>query len=152
VSWPWILIAWLAGVGLLLVELFVPGIILGSIGTLLIAGAVVAMFAYYGGAAGSGLMAGSLALVALVIKVGVSRLSHEHRLDEEAGYVGTDDLSDMLGEVGVAATMLRPGGFATIAGKRVDVVTRGEHLEKGTPVVVCNVEGNVVEVRQSEKE
>lgn len=147
-SWGWILSGWLAGFALMLVELFVPGIIVGAVGALLTAAAVVAAFLYQGTEAGLGMLVGSLAFGGVLIKLGASRLTHRHQLDEAAGFVGTDDLSDLLGQHGVAATLLRPGGFATIDGKRVDVVARGEHLPKGTPVVVCGVSGNTVEVRQ----
>jgi membrane-bound serine protease (ClpP class) len=45
--------------------------------------------------------------------------------------------------------MLRPGGTARIGERRVDVVTRGEFLEPGTPLVVVEIEGNrVVVARQ----
>jgi membrane-bound serine protease (ClpP class) len=47
---------------------------------------------------------------------------------------------------GVAESDLRPSGFARIDGRRVDVITRGEVLARGTPVRVVLVEGNRVVV------
>jgi membrane-bound serine protease (ClpP class) len=57
----------------------------------------------------------------------------------------------LLGAVGVAESMLRPGGTARLRASgmeelRVDVVTRGEFLDPQTPLIVIEVEGNRVVV------
>lgn len=58
---------------------------------------------------------------------------------------------DLVGRRGRTATMLRPAGHATIEGRRVDVVSRGEMIDEGVPVVVVEVEGNrVVVARDAE--
>jgi membrane-bound serine protease (ClpP class) len=49
----------------------------------------------------------------------------------------------------VVAT-LRPAGIARIDGRRVDVVSRGEMIESGSPVRVLSVEGNRVVVVRDE--
>ena len=48
--------------------------------------------------------------------------------------------------LGVALSALRPAGFARIDGKKVDVVTRGDMLPAGCPIVVLEVGGNRVVV------
>jgi membrane-bound ClpP family serine protease len=58
----------------------------------------------------------------------------------------------LVGRRGVAATMLRPAGHATIDGRRVDVVSRGEMIDEGVPVVVVEVEGNRVVVARDAAE
>ncbi|GAB4159034.1 MAG: hypothetical protein Fur0037_26370 [Planctomycetota bacterium] len=57
-------------------------------------------------------------------------------------------LEGLLGKRGVAISPLRPAGFARIEGRKVDVVTRGEMLDEGSRVVVTEVKGNRVVVRQ----
>ncbi len=52
----------------------------------------------------------------------------------------------LLHQQGVTTTALRPAGFARIAGRKVDVVTRGEMLPADCPVVVLEVRGNHVVV------
>lgn len=52
----------------------------------------------------------------------------------------------LIGRVGVAVTVLRPAGVVELDGEPVDVVTRGEYLEPGTPLKVVAVEGNRVVV------
>jgi membrane-bound serine protease (ClpP class) len=49
--------------------------------------------------------------------------------------------STLLGARGVALSDLRPGGFADIAGDRVDVVTRGEYINAGEPIEVIADQG-----------
>lgn len=59
-------------------------------------------------------------------------------------------LHEFLDKTGVALSALRPAGFARIDGQRVDVVTRGELLDKNCPVKVVEVEGNRVVVSRRE--
>lgn len=81
------------------------------------------------------------------------RLLVRDRLTTEEGYVaGRADQADYIGKTGVAATMLRPAGTVELDdGTRIDVVTRGEFIEKGEPVQVTRKEGTwlVVEKRRT---
>ena len=58
-----------------------------------------------------------------------------------------DAFENLLGQYGVAHTVLRPAGIATISGRRVHVVTDGEYIDRGTEVVVSEVDGARVVVR-----
>jgi len=60
--------------------------------------------------------------------------------------VVTGELAALLHKEGIALSPLRPAGFARIDGRRVDVVTRGEMLDKDCPVRVVEVQGNRVVV------
>lgn len=53
---------------------------------------------------------------------------------------------ELVGRAGVVLSPLRPAGTARIDGRRVDVVSRGELVEAGTPVRVVEVRGNRVVV------
>ena len=57
---------------------------------------------------------------------------------------------DLVGRDGVTLSDLRPAGFARIDGRRVDVVSRGEGIENGTPVRVLEVSGNRVVVTRAD--
>ena len=57
-------------------------------------------------------------------------------------YVTSDDHSALRGKVGTAASYLRPAGIASIDGHRVDVLTEGEFIPRGTPIRVMRVEGS----------
>jgi membrane-bound serine protease (ClpP class) len=62
--------------------------------------------------------------------------------------VPTTDPRDALplGTEGEIEAACRPAGMARLAGRRVDVVTRGEWIEAGERVRVAEVEGNRVVV------
>jgi membrane-bound ClpP family serine protease len=73
-------------------------------------------------------------------------------LSREAGYTSQSEaLAGWLGKTGEAITDLRPAGTAKIEGKRVDVVSRGEYIGKGSQIRVTAVDGNRVVVREISK-
>ena len=71
------------------------------------------------------------------------------RSTTKAGYVSNDVLEDLAGKEGVAHTTLRPAGIAKIDGNLVDVVTEGDFIDAGSPIVVLRVVGgrNIVRKR-----
>ena len=73
-------------------------------------------------------------------------LSEEEKAD--AGYTSRSNLSELLGTEGVALTTLRPAGTGDFSGRRVDVVADSEYIESGKPIVVTEVEGMRVVVRE----
>jgi membrane-bound serine protease (ClpP class) len=62
----------------------------------------------------------------------------------EAGFVAQTDQEEeaAIGLQGVATTMLRPAGRGRFGATTLHVVSRGEFLAPGTPIVVTQVEGN----------
>jgi len=71
--------------------------------------------------------------------------------EEPAGESRTasrNEFQDMVGERGVALTLLRPSGFAQFGGKRLSVVTEGEFIDKDSHVEIGWVEGPRVVVRR----
>ncbi len=53
-----------------------------------------------------------------------------------------------MGKSGTAVSPLRPAGIADIEGERLDVVSDGELIEPGAPIVVTRVDGNRIVVRR----
>jgi membrane-bound serine protease (ClpP class) len=68
-----------------------------------------------------------------------------HRLaltgSQGSDYVAGPDYTDLYGKIGTAASFLRPAGIATIDGRRIDVLTKGEFIPQGTPIRVIRIEG-----------
>jgi membrane-bound serine protease (ClpP class) len=62
-------------------------------------------------------------------------------------YVAAPDQTSLIGHAGIATSFLRPAGVAAIDGKRVDVLTEGDFVAAGSPVVVTRVEGARIFVR-----
>jgi membrane-bound serine protease (ClpP class) len=54
---------------------------------------------------------------------------------------------ELIGKTGVAITTLRPAGIAEIEGRRVDVATAGEFIQKGATVTVIQAQGMHIRVR-----
>ena len=140
---------------LLLVEIFVPGGVIGVIG-----GALVVFGCYKAFGLGAGWGFGSLAFSVLVTLVMVkgflrSRAAHGLVLDGEepkTWKAAEKGLSALLGREGLTISPLRPAGLAEIDGQRVDVVADGEFLAEGVIVRVAEVEGNRVVVEAVEIE
>ena len=65
---------------------------------------------------------------------------------------GASDVRDLslVGEEGEVEAPLRPAGIARLAGRRVDVVSRGEAIEQGSRVRVIEVSGNRVVVTRAD--
>jgi membrane-bound serine protease (ClpP class) len=58
----------------------------------------------------------------------------------------------LIGLSGNALTNLRPSGSALFNGKRYDVVSRGDFIDKGTTVTVVSVDGNRIVVKCQDPE
>jgi len=60
------------------------------------------------------------------------------------------ELEKYLHQQGRAVSDLRPGGVAMITGRKVDVVSRGEYIDKNSELLVIAVTGNQVIVKKTE--
>jgi len=160
------ILMFLVGLGLILVEVFIiPGFgIAGISGILLI---IASLFlALVGADPFIDMRAVSMAIIQLTVALVLSIiliillakflpgtaifkkfvLSVEEKSEE--GFVSHTTTEDMVGKKGNALTDLRPAGTAEIDGKRVDVVTDSEFIEKGSKIEVVEVEGIRVVVRE----
>jgi len=166
------LLLFVAGVMLLLVEVFVlPGFgVVGGLGIALLFASVVLMLQQFNWpttpsesvafrlnllqAVGT-FLATALGLFLLVRFMGsVPILNRLIRRETMASATlgaplkeGETALSEMIGQVGLALTPLRPAGRAEFGPRLLDVVTEGEFVEKGTRVQVVAVRGLTVVVR-----
>lgn len=153
------------GVLLLAVEIFVfPGF--GVIGALGVASLVVGLaFSLLGPGSTAGVVVGVLTrlmtslLVAVVAAIALLRLLPrtpfgrklvlETGMSAKQGYVSPAESEvHLLGCHGVATSPLHPSGLASIAAQRVDVISEGEYIAAGEPIVVVRVDGNRVVVRR----
>jgi membrane-bound serine protease (ClpP class) len=73
----------------------------------------------------------------------------------ESGYVSNRNRTELIGIMGIALTDLRPSGTVLVDDERIDVVSEGSFIAKGTKVKFIKVEGSRIVVREltdSEKE
>lgn len=152
----WIIALLVLGVILLFLEIFVPGGILGTIGVILLATGVfgVADSTAQGIAYVSSMLIVLGILIALSFRIPQSkrfwkRLSLTTTQSKSEGYVAPNqNLEGFLGCEGIALSQLRPAGKADFNGNRIDVVTEGGFISKGTRIKVIEVEGTRVIVRE----
>jgi membrane-bound serine protease (ClpP class) len=155
-SWVEILIA-LLGLLAIAAEVFVlPGFgVAGIVGIGMLGAAI--LLSMLGPAPGAGDVAqalgalGAAAVVTLAVgyawirKLPTSKrfsgLLLQDRMHSSAGYISATARNELVGQGGVALTALRPAGVADVAGERLDVVTEGEFIVAGTPVVVTRSDG-----------
>ena len=155
-----VILFFLAGTALLVIEVFMPGFGIAGISGLVLEGVSIAlMFANHGPLAALGLTILVLALIGVVISVTLrsatkGRLSHSAFILKKAetasdGYTATQsDLDVFVGKEGVVTTTLRPVGMVEIDGVKLNVDSDGEFVPKGTPVRVTRTDGLRLIVRK----
>ena len=144
----------MAGVALLLAEVFLPGMIAGVLGVVCLLGAAVVGFAEFGPKVGSlilmaELIAGTVLTILWMRYFPKTPLGRKYILDPSTAAHAPTDPEKWLGHEGTALTDLRPAGSARLDGEKVDVTTSGEHLESGTRVKVVRVDGPSIFVRRA---
>jgi membrane-bound serine protease (ClpP class) len=74
--------------------------------------------------------------------------------DVDAGYIVQTEAEERagVGLRGVATSVLRPAGRGRFDGVTMDIVTRGEYIERGRPVRIIEVEGNRYVVEEVKEE
>ncbi len=98
--------------------------------------------------------AADIIMIPLLVLLGLKLLAKSpvtlrKTLSKEDGVVSQKDSMDkLLNASGVAVTDLRPAGSIRINDKKIDAVTQGEYIDKGTLVNVVQVTGNQIIVKE----
>jgi membrane-bound serine protease (ClpP class) len=151
-----IIVLFVVGFALVAAEVFLPGLILGTIGLLCLIASVVLVFSQYGTSAGvlAAFLVGGLSFVGFIVWLNIfPRTFIGRRLMLQTCQPA--DLTaaahqTMIGVTGEALTPLRPSGTAQINGTRIDVTAVGDFLESGEQVVVIAADGMRVAVRRKD--
>lgn len=148
----------LVGVVVVIAEIILPsGGIISILALSIFAYSLFIVFTDISTAAGFVFVAADFVLIPVLVIVGLklmakSPVTLRKTLSREEGVsVQSQDLESYIGEKGTAVTDLRPAGIAVINGRRVDVVTRGEYLEKDAVILVTAVTGNQIIVRNTDE-
>ena len=150
------LILFVIGIGLVLLEFFVPGGIVGVIGTVSI---LASLFLATDNVVHMGisiLISIGISIFASIIMIRVfgKKMSLFRKIiltdstNTQSGYVSNRNRTELLGLEGVTLTTLRPAGTVLIGQERIDVVSEGEYIPKDQKVKVIAVEGARVVVRE----
>lgn len=151
----WIIFLLVIGLLMVCLEVFIPGGIVGTLGSFCLLGSIVMAFTEQGATFGFYWLGAVAVLTLLGLFISIKALPHSpagKRLflgsSEEGFSAAEEGMERWIGKRGEAITTLRPAGMIEVGGERIDVVTGGEYLPKGTPVEVIRVDGNRVVVRQ----
>ena len=145
----------LVGVLVIIAEIILPS---GGLLSLLAAGlfgySLYIVFMDISASAGVAFITADLILIPFLVYMGIKFLAKSPvtlrtRLSKEDGVTSqSPDENDYLGSRGRSLTDLRPSGVALIDDERIDVVTRGEYIDKQVSIVVIGVRGNQIIVKQ----
>ena len=146
----------IAGLILLILEIFLPGGILGALAYLcFLSGTIMA----YGISANFGhsilLFSISSVLFSLYytfIYFQKTKIGKKLTLNTATERLDIyDEKLELKGLIGRTVTDIRPGGMVLVGGKRYDALSSGEPISAGKKVVVFEVEGNNIYIREQEK-
>lgn len=168
----WEILVFIIGLGLLAVEIFVlPGFgIAGISGLVLIFGSLVLIMLdndwfdfsrIASDALRNSLIAVGLGMTGALVTIIVGgarfvqskrfkKMTLQHTLEKEDGYTSNFNRLAMIGKTGTAYTVLRPSGKVMIENVIYDAFTRGDYIEKNTPIIVIDQEGTSIKVKKSD--
>lgn len=146
----------LAGVIIIIAEIFLPS---GGLLSLMAAGLFVyslfIVFHDISTMVGTYFVLADLFIIPVLVAVGLKILARSpatlrETLSSDSGVVSqSPELKSFVGREGKSVTALHPGGTAIIDGKRLDVVSRGEYIDKDSNLVVVEATGNQIIVREN---
>jgi membrane-bound serine protease (ClpP class) len=144
------------GIGLILLEFFIPGGIAGAIGFIAV---IASFFVASDNMVHMGIsiliaLSASILLSILMIRVFGKRMKLFKRIiltdstSTEKGYVSNKNRLELIGVEGIALTPLRPSGTILVEDERIDVVSEGAFISKDTRVRIIKTEGSRIVVRE----
>ncbi|MBR1683959.1 MAG: hypothetical protein IJ708_02395 [Clostridia bacterium] len=148
----------LVGIGLIVLEAFMPGFgVPGICGILMEIAAIVIAYVYHGAVLALIMGLIILSVIAIVLSVCLrsavkgkfskSQMVLRDVEGKEDGYVAAEDMQVFLGREGETTGALRPAGIADFDGVRLNVVSEGEFIPAGTRVRIARAEGSRIVVK-----
>lgn len=150
------IILFVLGIGLIILEFFLPGGIAGIFGFISI---LASLFLATDNIIHMGislLIAIGISILAsiLMVKVFGKKMSIFKKIiltdstNTESGYVSNINRTELIGLEGITMTALRPAGTVVVKDERIDVVSEGSFILKDKKVKIVKVEGARIVVRE----
>ena len=152
------LVTLLLGLGMIIVEMLIPGV--GVIG---IIGLVAVIFVLYSAYKMKGVVIGSILLAGIILMLVV--MSYVVRramspngslgkrgliLNETSGSNNLELKSDLVGNTGICLTSLRPCGYVQVNDQKFEAVSTNGLIEKNTIILVEHIRGERLYVRNAQ--
>lgn len=147
------LILQLVGIAVIIAEFILPS---GGALTIAALGAfgysIYHVFKNVSTEAGVFFVVGDIILIPILIVIGMKILARTPvalatQLSSSSGVSSQDEShKQLLGKTGEVLSDLRPAGRALIEGKKYDVVSGGDYIERGSKIIVSQVNGNRIVV------
>jgi membrane-bound serine protease (ClpP class) len=150
------IILFAVGVGLMILEFFIAGGIVGIIGFIAV---IASFFMASGNVVHMGItlliaMAVTILVSILMVKVLGKRMKFFGKIiltdstSTEGGYVSNKTRTELMGLEGITVTALRPSGTIIVGDERLDVVSEGSFIQKDKKVKIVKTEGSRIVVRE----
>ena len=137
------------GFGLVFLEMHIPGFgVSGILGAIFLILAVILTAQNFAQALIMAL--GILTVIGIMLGIVLALFSKrklfkplvlQDEQKKERGYTSSSNFDYLLGKKGVTITDLRPSGSADIDGIKLDVISNGDYIPKGTNVKISKVIG-----------
>ncbi len=145
----------LVGVAVIIAEIIIPsGGLISLIAIIVFGYSLFIVFQDISTSIGILFVVADIITIPILILTGLKLLAKspaalKTELSSNSGVISqSPELSKYLNKEGRAVTDLHPSGTAVIEGKRVDVVSRGDYIDKDSSVIVSTVTGNQIIVRK----
>lgn len=156
----WVIILFIGGILLIASEFILPGAIMGILGLCLIIASITIGWVKvpeYGLLIAIGEILGTIGILVFgfwaMANTGIRNIVIMHGVQrKEDGYSSPAQNPNLVGQLAIAHTPLRPAGTLMLNDERIDAVSDGTYIDRGTEVRIIEVEGHRVVVEENSPE
>lgn len=147
------------GLLLILLEFYLPGAIMGVIGSILLIASVV-LFAMQTTSPWWVLLyvVGIVIILTYMIKFALWKIRTAkpsrsiYLQSDQTGFQASSFDSSLIGKKGTVVTDLKPGGHILVEGKRLQAISQSGYLTKGTEIIILGGQEESLIVKQIKKD
>ncbi|MGA8165567.1 MAG: NfeD family protein [Waddliaceae bacterium] len=152
---------WAVGLFMIFLEFYLPGGIMGTIGTIVVLASIVVFALQSQSPLGILLYTiGTVVSVIVLFKFALWKIRHArpersiYAEGDQEGYSASAYDKSTIGKIGIVHSDLKPGGHILVDGKQHGAISTSGYISKGEQVIVTGGEGEslIVKLYRKEKE